>query len=149
MDAATAPVLTTDAVTVTTDHMGRLYAVIPDDVARPLAVAARKGIDPQAHGTFFESDPHPADSWASTTVRTIFEAVLSSPLSQEDDHAWGLDLYLKYGGGTFYGAIVGESGWNPDTRWWRDYEQTRDLRVRGSASIVAASLPALAGTCTF
>ncbi|WP_331740708.1 hypothetical protein OG613_46960 (plasmid) [Streptomyces sp. NBC_00015] len=141
--------LTTDAVTVTTDHMGRLYAVIPDDVAHPLAITARKGIDPQAHGMLFESAPHPADSWAATTVRTIFEAVLSSPLAQDDDHAWGLDLYPKYGGGTFYGAIVGESRWNPDTRWWRDYEQTRDLRVRGSASIVATNRPALAGTCTF
>lgn len=51
MAATTAPVLTTDAVTVTTDRMGRLYAVIPDDVARPLTVAARKGIAPEAHGS--------------------------------------------------------------------------------------------------
>jgi hypothetical protein len=67
--------------------MGRLYAVIPDDVARSLAVAsrnavmgspsglcgaagwsclrwgaAREGTDPEARGTFFESDAHPADS---------------------------------------------------------------------------------------
>lgn len=113
MDAATAPVLTTDAVTVTTDHMGRLYAVIPDDVARPLAVAARKGIDPQAHGMFFESDPHLADSWAATTVRTNFEAVPSSPLAQDDDHAWGLNLYPKYGGGTFYGPSSARADGTP------------------------------------
>lgn len=47
MAAATAPLLTMDAVTVTTDRMGRLYAVIPDDVARPLTIAARKGIAPR------------------------------------------------------------------------------------------------------
>ncbi|MGW7131333.1 hypothetical protein ACWGIA_23775 [Streptomyces bobili] len=149
MAAATSPVLTRDAVTVTTDHMGRLYAIIPDDVARPLALAARKGIDPEARGVFFESDPHPADSWPALTVRVIFEAVLSSPVAAQDPDAWGLRLYRKYGGGTLLGFIVGESGWDPDTRWWRDWDDTGDLRVRGCASIVTASRPALAGTCTF
>ncbi|MFF4542246.1 hypothetical protein [Streptomyces aureus] len=83
MTATTPLTLTTDDVTVTTDHAGRPYAVIPDDIARPLTIASLKGIDPQARGMFFESDPHPADSWAATTVRTIFEALLASPLAHE------------------------------------------------------------------
>ncbi|MFE9769796.1 hypothetical protein ACFYPC_35630 [Streptomyces sp. NPDC005808] len=149
MADATAPVLTTAAVTVTTDRMGRLYAVIPDDVARLLTVASHQGIDPEARGIFFESDAHPANSWATATVRTIFEAVLSSPLSAEDVHTWGLNLYRKHDGGTLYGFIVGESGWDPDTRWWRDPDHTRDLCVRGNASIAPADRRALAGTCTF
>ncbi|MFE9812463.1 hypothetical protein [Streptomyces sp. NPDC005548] len=144
-----APVLAADSATVTTDRMGRLYAVIPDDVARPLALAARQGIDPEAHGIFFESDPHPARSWTATTVRTIFEAVLSSPVAAQDHDAWGLRLYRKYGGCTLLGFIVGESGRDTGTRRWRDFDTTDDLRVRGCASIVAASRPALAGTCTF
>ncbi|MFI6340755.1 hypothetical protein [Streptomyces sp. NPDC050535] len=149
MAAATEPVLTPDAVTVTTDRMGRLYAVIPDDVARPLTIASHKGIDPEARGIFFESDPHPADSWAATTVRTVFEAVLSSPLAAEDNHAWGLNQYRKYDGGTFYGFIVGESAWDANTRWWRDLARTRDLCVRGNATIATADRHTLAGTCTF
>ncbi|MEV5787087.1 hypothetical protein ACGFWD_26650 [Streptomyces sp. NPDC048448] len=149
MIATTAPTLTTDDVTVTTDHAGRLYAVIPDDVARPLALAALKGIDPEARGSFFESDPHPADSWAATTVRTIFEALLASPVAREDVHAWGLGQYRKFDGGTFYGFIVGESGWDPDTRQWREYRHTGDLRVRGCASIAPSCRRTRAGICTF
>ncbi|WP_406368801.1 hypothetical protein OG788_02330 [Streptomyces sp. NBC_00647] len=52
MAATTAPDLTTDAVTVTTDRMGRLCAVTPDDGYRLIAVhAARKGIAPEARGS--------------------------------------------------------------------------------------------------
>ncbi|MFD5814672.1 hypothetical protein [Streptomyces sp. NPDC127038] len=149
MTATTPRTLTTDDVTVTTDHAGRLYAVIPDDIARPLTVASLKGIDPQARGMFFESDPHPADSWAATTVRSIFEALLASPLAHEDVHTWGLGQYREFGGGTFYGFIVGESGWDPEARWWRDQERTGDLCVRGTASIAPACRRAFAGTCTF
>ncbi|MFF4543693.1 hypothetical protein ACFY1J_05510 [Streptomyces sp. NPDC001406] len=144
-----APTLAVTDVTVTTDNMGRAYAVIPDAVARPLAVAALQGIDPNARGIFFESDAHPADSWVATTVRTIFDAVLASPVAAEVDHAHGLWLYRKFDGGTFYGFIVGESGWDADARWWRDYPQAGDLRVRGCASIASKDRRALAGTCTF
>ncbi|MFF5655234.1 hypothetical protein [[Kitasatospora] papulosa] len=145
----TAPALAVDDVTVTTDHNGRAYAVIPDAVARPLAAAALEGIDPEARGIFFESAPHPADSWAATTVRTIFEAVLASPVAAEDIHAFGLNLYRRFDGGTFYGFVVGASGWDTEARWWRDYKNTRDVRVRGTASIAYASRGPAAGTCTF
>ncbi|MCG8971831.1 hypothetical protein [Streptomyces sp. CL12-4] len=150
MITAIAPTLTLDAVTVTTDHMGRVYAVIPDDVARPLAVAARKGIDPEARGYFSqESTAHPADGWVAATVRTIFEALLNSPAVADDDDKWGLGQYRTWGGGTFWGFIVGESGWNADTRWWRDHDHTGDLQVRGNATIAPRSRRHLAGTCTF
>ncbi|MFF1517094.1 hypothetical protein [Streptomyces sp. NPDC058305] len=149
MTETTAPTLTTDDVTVTMDHMGRLYVVVPDEVARLLALAALKGIDPAAHGIFVESAPHPADSWTAATVRAVFEAVLSSPFAADHPDAWGLRLYRTHGGGTLLGFIVGESGWNSDTRWWRDYERTSDLRVRGCASIVPKDRPNLAGRCTF
>ncbi|MFB6629943.1 hypothetical protein ACFCWY_08615 [Streptomyces sp. NPDC056362] len=143
------PVLTPADVTVTTDHAGRAYAVVPDDVARLLADASRKGIDPEARGISFESDLHPADSWTARTVRTIFEAVLASPAATEDHDAHGLAQYRKWDGGTFYGFIVGTSGWDTDTRWWRDYAHTRDVRVSGSANIAARDRRSLAGTCTF
>ncbi|WP_406834800.1 hypothetical protein ACICHK_00065 [Streptomyces sp. AHU1] len=145
----TTPTLTTNDVTVTTDHANRPYAVIPDDIARPLAIASLKGIDPEVRGIFFESDAHPADSWAATTVRTIFEALLASPLAREDVHTWGLGQYREFDGGTFYGFIVGESAWDPETRWWRDCDRARDLCVRGNASIAPACRRAFAGTCTF
>jgi hypothetical protein len=147
--ATTAPTLTADAVTVTTDNCGRAYAVVPDDVARLLAVAAVQGINPEARGIFFESDAHPADSWAATTVRTVFDAVLASPVAAEDHHAHGLWLYRKYDGGTFYGFIVGESAWDADARWWREYGKHNDLIVRGIASIASRDRGRLAGTCTF
>ncbi|MER7952022.1 hypothetical protein ABTY59_31990 [Streptomyces sp. NPDC096079] len=143
------PVLTPADVTMTTDHAGRAYAVVPDEVARLLALASRKGIDTEARGICFESDPHPADSWTARTVRTIFEAVLASPETTEDVHAHGLWLYRKWDGGTFYGSIVGTSGWDADTRWWRDYANTRDLRVSGSANIASKDRRHVAGTCTF
>ncbi|MFD5722634.1 hypothetical protein [Streptomyces sp. NPDC127036] len=149
MTETTAPTLTTNDVTVTTDHAGRPYAVIPDDIARALTLASHQGIDPEARGMFFESDRHPADSWTAATVRTIFEALLASPLAREDVHAWGLALYREFGGGTFYGFIVGESGWDPDTRWWRNPETTADLCVHGNASIAPECRRPLAGTCTF
>ncbi|MEU1852904.1 hypothetical protein ABZ499_27470 [Streptomyces sp. NPDC019990] len=149
MTTTTAPTLTVADVTVTTDHVGRVYAVIPDDVARILAVASREGIDPQARGIFFESVAHPAGSWAASTVRTIFDALLTSPDVADDVHEWGLGQYRTWGGGTFYGFIVGESGWDPDSRWWRDYAHTGDLRVRGTAAIASRSRRHLAGTCTF
>ncbi|RPE39796.1 hypothetical protein EDD90_2814 [Streptomyces sp. Ag109_O5-1] len=133
---------------VTTDHAGRVYAVIPDTVARPLALAALEGIAPDARGVFFESVAHPANSWAAATVRTVFEAVLATR-PEEHDVCSGLGLYRKYGGGTFYGFIVGASGWDAGTSWWRDYADTGDLRVRGCATIAHASGGTLAGTCTF
>ncbi|GAA5070514.1 hypothetical protein [Streptomyces similanensis] len=150
MSTATTPTLTAADVTVTTDHMGRLYAVIPDHVARPLAVASHAGIDPQARGYFSqESTAHPAGSWVAATVRTIFAALLASPVSAADVRERGLGQYLTWDGGTFYGFIVGESGWNADTRWWRNYETTGDLHVRGCATIAPRSRRHLAGTCTF
>jgi hypothetical protein len=145
----TARALTVDEVTVTTDHMGRVYAVVPDEIARPLALASRAGIDPEARGISFESAPQAADSWTATTVRTIFEAVLASPAAADDVHTCGLGLYRKYDGGTFYGFVVGASGWDMEARWWRDYRQTDDLRVSGNANIAYRSRGAFAGTCTF
>ncbi|MCX4976513.1 hypothetical protein [Streptomyces sp. NBC_00620] len=146
--ATTAPTLTTADVTVTTDHAGRVYAVIPDDVARPLAVAAKEGIDPEARGTFFESRRHPADSWAAATVRTVFTALLDA-LSETPDVIAGLGLYRRSDGGTFYGFIVGTSAWGAEARWWLDYGQHDDLIVRGAASIEHATRGTIAGTCTF
>ncbi|WP_438948365.1 hypothetical protein [Streptomyces mirabilis] len=131
------------------EDAGGLYAVIPDAVARALAVAAKAGINPEARGAFFESSPHPADSWAAATVRTIFEAVIAVRPEDAEDVSSGLGQYRTWDGGTFYGFIVGESGWDTAARWWRDYERTGDLRVRGNASIAFASRRALAGTCTF
>lgn len=146
----TLPTLTAADVTATTDNMGRVYAVIPDDVARPLAVASHEGIDPEARGYFSqESTAHPADGWVAATVRTIFEALLDSPDVRDDVHEWGLSQYRTWGGGTFYGFIVGQSGWDMDTRWWRDYENTQDVHVRGNATIAPRSRRHLAGTCTF
>lgn len=147
--ATAAPALTVEQVTVTTDHMGRAYAVVPDAVARLLRTASLKGIDPEARGISFESAPCPADSWEAATVRVIFEAVLASPVAADDDHACGLRLYRKYDGGEFFGFIVGESGWNPDARWWRDYATTGDVRVGGNACIASKDRRRLAGTCTF
>jgi hypothetical protein len=149
MASATLPTLAVDDVTVTTDLMGRPYAVLPDDVAAPLAAASREGVDPNAVGVYFESATHAADSWVATTVRTIFDAVLSSPVAAEDDHAHGLSQYRKWDGGTFYGFIVGRSAWDMDARWWADYRHTRHLHVSGSACIATKDRRALAGTCTF
>ncbi|GAA2439242.1 hypothetical protein [Streptomyces glaucus] len=150
MATATMPTLTVADVTPTTDHMGRVYAVIPDDVARLLAAAALEGVGLNARGYFpQESVAHPADSWAAATVRTIFDALLASPVVTDDVHQWGLSQYRTWDGGTFHGFIVGESGWDANTRWWRDYDHTGDLRVRGNATIAPRSRRHLAGTCTF
>ncbi|MEU9354936.1 hypothetical protein AB0D65_29075 [Streptomyces griseoloalbus] len=150
MTTAPAPALTAADVTVTTDNMGRVYAVIPDDVARLLAVASLEGVDMNARGYDpQESVVHPADSWAAATVRVIFDALLDCPDVTEDVHEWGLGQYRTWGGGTFWGFIVGRSGWDADTRWWRDYDRTGHLRVRGSATIAPRSRRHLAGTCTF
>ncbi|MEU6462201.1 hypothetical protein [Streptomyces sp. NPDC046976] len=147
---ATPPILTVADVATTTDNMNRVVAVIPDDVARPLAAAALEGIDPNARGYFAQvSTAHPADGWVAATVRTIFEALLDSPAVSADVHEWGLGQYRTWDGGTFFGFIVGESGWDMDTRWWRDYNRTGDLRVRGTATIAPRSRRHLAGTCTF
>ncbi|MGW4087026.1 hypothetical protein ACWEGS_28740 [Streptomyces sp. NPDC004822] len=145
-----APTLTVADVTATTDHMGRVYAVIPDEVARLLAAASHEGIDPHQRGYFSqESTAHPADGWVASTVRTIFEALLASPEVAADVHEWGLGQYRTWDGGTFYGFIVGESGWDMSTHWWRDYDHTGDLRVRGTATIAPRSRRHLAGACTF
>ncbi|EMF20384.1 hypothetical protein H114_32614 [Streptomyces gancidicus BKS 13-15] len=144
-----APTLTADQVTVTADQMGRPVAVVPDDVARLLAAASREGIDPEARGIDFESVAHPADSWVAVTVRTVFEAVLAARPDDADDLSSGLGQYRTYGGGTFYGFIVGTSGWDPDTRWWSDYDNTRDVHVGGFPTIAHRDRRRLAGTCTF
>ena len=148
--AVDAPTLTVADVTVTTDHMGRAYAVIPDEVARRLTAASLEGVDMEARGYFAqESIAHPADSWAALTVRVIFDALLASPEIQEDVHLWGLSQYRTWDGGTFFGFIVGESGWDMDTRWWRDEPRNRGLCVYGNATIEPRSRRHLAGTCRF
>ncbi|MET8717420.1 hypothetical protein ABZV52_30090 [Streptomyces sp. NPDC004735] len=149
MSHATAPVLTPDAITITTDHSGIPYAIVPDDIARLLRADSNAGIDPEARGIFFESTPHPALSWTAITVRTIFDAVLASPIAAEDDHAHGLSQYAKWDGGAFYGNIVGISAWDADARWWRSYGQHNDLIVSGFANIAHSTRGPLAGTCTF
>ncbi|MFK0294287.1 hypothetical protein ACIQU6_27970 [Streptomyces sp. NPDC090442] len=146
---ATTPTLTVADVTVTTDAAGRLYAVIPNTVARLLAIAAREGINPNARGIDFQSVAHPANSWAATTVRTIFEAILAARPDEANNVCSGLGLYRRYGGGTFYGFICGEGAWDADARWWRDYDNTHDLRIRGTATIAASDRGHLAGTCAF
>ncbi|MGW2496185.1 hypothetical protein ACWCV2_17005 [Streptomyces pseudogriseolus] len=151
MTTATTPrTITVADVTVTTDHMGRAYAVIPDDVARRLTAASLEGVDPEARGYFpQESIAHPADSWVALTVRVIFEALLASPEVADDVHQWGLSQYRTWDGGTFFGFIVGESGWDMNTRWWRDEPRNRGLVVHGCATIEPRSRRHLAGTCRF
>ncbi|MEU8672682.1 hypothetical protein AB0C71_37965 [Streptomyces anulatus] len=140
--------LTAETVTVATDQHGRTYAVVPDDVARLLNAASREGINPDARGAFFESARHPADSWTATTVRTIFEAVLTACPELGEDLSSGLGQYRTYDGGDFRGFIVGESAWDADARWWRDYGHHNDLIVMG-ATIATNDRRSLAGTCTF
>ncbi|MGW6290329.1 hypothetical protein [Streptomyces sp. NPDC055107] len=140
--------LTAETVTVTTDRMGRMYAVVPDDVARLLNASSREGTDPEARGAFFESTRHPADSWTATTVRTIFEAVLTARPELGEDLSSGLGNYRTYDGGDFRGFIVGESAWDADARWWRDCDRDDDLIVMG-ATIATKDRRSLAGTCTF
>ncbi|MEU5978488.1 hypothetical protein [Streptomyces sp. NPDC047315] len=144
-----APVLTVAAVTVTTDQTGHAYAIVPDDVARLLTAISYEGIDRKARGIFFDSTRQPATSWAATTVRTIFEAVLASPVAAEDPHARGLSQYRKHDGGTFYGLIAAESAWDPDTRWWTDHRKYDHLIPRGTACIEYTGRRGLAGTCWF
>ncbi|MFB8023577.1 hypothetical protein ACFC36_33945 [Streptomyces rubiginosohelvolus] len=145
---ARTPVLSTSDVTVTTDNSGRLYAIVPDEIARRLNAASREGIDPNARGAFFRSVTHPADSWTATTVRTVFESVLSARPEMGQDLSSGLGLYRTHDGGDFRGFIVGESAWDSATRWWREYGQHDDLITQGAA-IATRGCGSRAGTCTF
>ncbi|MFJ2112438.1 hypothetical protein ACIOEX_11185 [Streptomyces sp. NPDC087850] len=138
----TGPTLLRAEVTVTTDATGRVYAIIPDDVARPLAAASTEGYDPAARGIYFESVPHAAGSWVAATVRVIFGAVLDAMPDRR-----GLRDYSQRDGGDFYGVIAGESAWDAEARCWERGEHN-DLIVTGNASIAWGRGP-LAGTCIF
>ncbi|MFD9190327.1 hypothetical protein ACFWCA_19115 [Streptomyces phaeochromogenes] len=146
---STAPALTVDDVTITSDHGKRLHAVVPDAAARLIYAASKEGIDPEARGMFFESARHPADSWVAAAVRTVFEAVIASPLAADDVHAYGTRFYRDFNGGTLYGFIVGVSAWDAANRRLRTGDSTRDLIIVSNATIATNDRRSLAGTCTF
>ncbi|MFJ2745264.1 hypothetical protein ACIO3O_37030 [Streptomyces sp. NPDC087440] len=153
MTTATPPALTTDDITVTTDAMGRLVVIVPDDVARPLTTASHEGVNPKARSlTGIVSRDHAADSWAALTIRTIFAAVLDAYQARtipEHVHMYGLSQYAKWDGGTLYGHVVGTSGWDTDTRWWREYRKHNDLIPMGPFTIWTKDRRNRAGMCQF
>ena len=115
------PELTPDAIAVTVDRFGCVFAVIPDMIAAPLGVASRT--DVRGFGwNEFESCRFPADSWETRTVRTIFEAVIA-----EAPNELGLTHYHRYNCGHFYGSACGQSAWDADRQTWRNYQRDRHM----------------------
>lgn len=100
--------MATITVTHAVDKMGREVAVIPDEVARLLTSHQDEGWREVAGVGWGCSREFPADHPV-----TIAAAQIQAQLD-----------------GKPHAAVVGESDWNPDTQWWRDYLGHRDLHPR-------------------
>lgn len=111
-------------VTIDFDHMGRVYAIVPDEVAHRMRVAALAHWVPGFEG---HSETFPADHWFSAVCRTILAAVADFATDERDREQaarWG----------KFYGFVVGERGWDEQAKWWKDYRNTRAYVLPGSIS---------------
>lgn len=108
-------------VTVDYDHMGRIYAIIPDDIAHRLNVAVRANW--KHYGWMGESELFPADHWVSQVAHTILAAVEEYAVEDFERSA------ARYG--SFSGFIVGERGWDRAAKWWRNYQQNRAYQLDG------------------
>lgn len=111
--------------TVTSDHLGRTVVVLPDDVAAHLREVGQRSWIEIADVNHGYSAAVPADSEDGCLIRTILDAVAEHATDQRDQH-------IATDGGSFYGFIVGESGWDAERRSWTDYQATRHLHVAGS-----------------
>jgi hypothetical protein len=127
---------TTFAVTVDSDHMGRVYAIVPDDIAHRLNVAVRANW--KHYGWMGESEVFPFDHWVSQVSRTILAAVADFAAEERVR-----EEARRYG--QFVGFIVGERGWDKERKWWADYSNNRAYQVDGSI----ASLPDRSGRIRF
>lgn len=122
-------------VTIDFDHMGRVYAVVPDEVAHRLNVAVKANW--KDYRWMGESEEFPADHWVSQVCRTILAAVAERVVEPGDITS------AKYG--NFYGFVAGERAWDSQAKWWADYRNNRDYIVRGCIN----SLPDRSGKVQF
>ncbi|MFE2157041.1 hypothetical protein ACFW9M_04420 [Streptomyces lydicus] len=122
---ATAVDLTPEQITITLDTWDRPVVVLPDGIARRLAVSSRTDVKDYGY-CHFESRRFGADTFETRAVRATFEAVLAA-----HPDAQGLGQYRRFGTGYFYGWILGASGWNSTAHTWRDYDATKNLHVDG------------------
>lgn len=114
-----------------TDRHG-LVAVVPDDVARRLRVAIRKGwreFPGIAHGTSREFAP---GSWEYEATMAVLRAVCALPEFAADEVPPGFGPVV---------FVVGTSGWDDELGDWRDYDGTRDVRVPGFPGVEYGSGP--------
>ncbi|WP_143664391.1 hypothetical protein [Streptomyces sp. NRRL B-24572] len=123
--AMTAPVLTAEQVTVALDCWDRPVAVVPDAVAARLAAASCEEVRDYGYG-HHESRHFAADSYETRAVRAIFKALVDSHPDEP-----GVRQFDRYGVGCFYGFVVGISGWDCSTGYWKDGEAARHLSVAG------------------
>ncbi|WP_326693380.1 MULTISPECIES: hypothetical protein [unclassified Streptomyces] len=118
--------LTTEQITVTLDIWERPVVVLPDDVAARLSVSSRDGLRDYGY-CHVESRQFDADTFETCAVRTILEAVQAAYPAE-----LGLSQYRLFNVGSFYGWIIGASGWDTAARTWTDYDAHRHLTVRGA-----------------
>lgn len=121
----TLPELAVKDVEVTWDKLNRDTIVIPDQVAYALRTAINhdwREMGDIGWGVSADFDEH---SWVYRTTATILAAYAASPVPPglspwDHDAAHGARVAAEYGQ-HMYAAIVGESGWDPRTRWWVNY----------------------------
>lgn len=116
--------LTRTDITVTTDYLGRVVVVIDDDLAVHLRQLSQKGWRDIPDVNYGDSDKVLDGTPDAATLQVILDAVATSAPSEQDR-----SIARR---GSFYGFVVGTSGWDATRRIWRDYSGTRHLHPTGS-----------------
>ena len=116
-------------VAIHVDLLGRVVVVIPDAAARALRQASGQvwanlpGVD------YGESDRYPVGTRVQAVASALLTAVMAVTAADVPDEHLRSRLMIDAAIGALYAFVVGRSGWDPTTRWWRDNDTTTDLRV--------------------
>jgi hypothetical protein len=111
---------------VSTDHMGRVVAIVPDEVAERLRASIEDGWTEIRGVADGYSRDFARGTWVYNATMRILDEVAKSGTERAERAAADERGYREY-----YGFIVGESDWSDETRWWVDYPANAGLHVPG------------------
>lgn len=102
-------------VTVTCDMGGRPIVVLPDEDARRLAVASRRGWVEVVGFAYGYGNVFPVDSVEGRLAAAILTAVAEHGQTESTCGPSDREMAER---GYFYGFIIGVSGWDSERQWW-------------------------------
>ncbi len=119
MTATLAAALRCADVRAYADRCGREVVTIPDPVATPLRVAVLDGWRSLGHGRG-RSRLMERGSWAYQVTDMLLIAYAGTPVPAGLTSSWEAEVQRDglVGAQRLAAAVVGESGYDPDARWW-------------------------------